>query len=800
MKKTLGQKIMGPLNNTRIYAMLGLIPFVILAVMFIYFAMVSNVGISDNLLAGDVCNEYNTGWEFVRISGDSNTVEIPFAEPNVPAGECVSFVNTLPDGLNDRDVLMTHLINQNANVYIDGKLRGRYFQDEGGLYKRDIASRYMMINLYEIDSGKEIRIDGYRPIDGSRRFTDCFIGTKNGLIIYILKSHIFDIGMALFFLVVGGAIAVTGMVLRIITRNAIRIDYIGWILFSVSLWDATQSEFRDLFFTNIKVASMAPSICLMLFAITVALFFNTLQNGRYGCLYTIYVLAIALYFVVTLILQILRIFDFAQAIYYVFGFIGLIVVIMIVTIAVDAKAGYAKGYLSICIGGFLLTVFGAAQTYAFVTDSFNTRATPLLVGTAAFCVCALIHTINDFLRIDSERKAAIATADIRSQFLANMSHEIRTPINAILGMNEMILRESHEEDISTYAADVDSAGKLLLVLVNDILDFSKLESGKMNLVDADYNLKTMILAAYNLIKTRAQEKNLEVTLEVDENMPSKLNGDEVRIKQVLTNLITNAVKYTGKGSVGIKVFSTASSDGGFVLNIHVRDTGMGIREEDKDKLFEAFARLDEKKNRTVEGTGLGLPITGQLVKLMNGTIEVDSVYGQGSTFKVAIPQKVVSADPIGDITNVSFEDRVQKRAAKDRFVAPEAKILIVDDVAMNLRVATSLLKNTRIRVDTCSSGAECLEKICEEHYNVIMLDHMMPMMDGIETFHRFGELGDKNLNKNVPVIMLTANAVSGAREQFLDEGFDDYLSKPFSVSDLQKILIKHLPPELVTLI
>ena len=799
MKTSAQSKIFTSVKQPKIYTVLGIFPFVFLAVMVGFFIYAMDSYASNSIYLGDTCTPYNEGWQLVREGRGSKTVSIPFSEADVPAYECISFVNTLPDTVNDRDVIATRLLNQNVTVYIDGKLRYKFAQELDGPYRLDIVSRYIMLDLNEEDAGKRIQIDGYRTVDGSRKYVDFYIGTKSGVIDHYLESNIFAIMMALFFLLLGAMLAVVGLIFRIVSRGAVRIDNIGWILFSVSLWDATQSEFRDLFFTDVKAISLMPTACLLLFVLTITLYFNNLQKGRYGRVFAVYEFALIIFSVAIVILQILHIFDLTRAIYIVFGFIGIMATLMFITIYIDFKRGFVKEYLSICVGVAILSVCGIAQALVFIGDSFSNSAAPLLIGTAAFCVCALVHTISDYFKMDTERKAALASADIRSQFLANMSHEIRTPINAVLGMNEMILRESHESDILNYSADVDSAARVLLVLVNDILDFSKLESGKMTLVETNYQLKPLILAAYNLIKSRAQEKNLEVKLDVEEDMPSKLCGDDVRIKQIVTNLITNAVKYTKKGTVGIKVFKSVSPEGDFLLNVHVSDTGIGIREEEKDKLFEAFARVDEKRNRNIEGTGLGLPITGQLVKLMNGTIEVDSVYGQGSTFKVSIPQRVISLSPIGRITEESFENHVQKKASKDLFIAPEAKILIVDDVAMNLRVATSLLKNTQVQIDTASSGAECLEKICKEYYHMIFLDHMMPGMDGIETFRRMKQLKDENLNQDTPIVMLTANAITGAREQFMEEGFDDYLSKPFAVGDLQKMIIKYLPKELITL-
>ncbi|MBR5908812.1 MAG: response regulator [Schwartzia sp.] len=379
----------------------------------------------------------------------------------------------------------------------------------------------------------------------------------------------------------------------------------------------------------------------------------------------------------------------------------------------------------------------------------------------------------------------------KSSFLASMSHEIRTPINAVLGMNEMIRREADDEQIRKYSWNIKSASETLLSLINDILDFSKIESGKMEIVETTYQLSSLLNDVVNMIRYKAEQKGLAFAVKVDETIPDSLIGDEVRIRQVIVNILNNAVKYTPEGSVTFDVQGEKTDDG-VLLRVASIDTGLGIKEEDKGKLFSKFQRLDVEKNRNVEGTGLGLSITLRLVEMMKGNIDVESVYGEGSTFTITLPQKVNDPTPIGD-----FEKRVEtfikgEEAYKESFIAPEAEVLVVDDNSMNLFVFESLLKSTKIKITKAQSGMDCLRLIAEKRFDIVFLDHMMPEMDGIETLARAKAMPESKCH-GVPFIALTANAIAGAREMFLEKGFNDYLSKPINSKLLERMIQEYLP-------
>ena len=453
-------------------------------------------------------------------------------------------------------------------------------------------------------------------------------------------------------------------------------------------------------------------------------------------------------------------------------------------------------------------------TYSLLKDSWNSLSSKLVcekdeLPIFMFFYRELLATIDrledkmEIVKINNKlqdanvslsqlAERAEAANRAKTDFLAKMSHEIRTPINAVIGMNEMILRESTEPEIHKYAFDVKSSANTLLSLINEILDSAKIESGKLEIIPVTYDISSLFHDVYNMINLRAQKKCLKLVFDIDKDMPSGLYGDDIRIRQIVVNLLTNAVKYTHEGTVTLIAKSQIKGDKA-VLSIKVIDTGIGIKEEDIDKLFGKFERIEESRNRNIEGTGLGMNITQQLLRLMGSELEVKSEYGKGSEFSFYIEQGITNVEPLGD-----FNERINQKASEYKYslsyVAPDAKLLVVDDNDINRKVVRSLLKKSQIKVSEADSGMACIKKLEEEKFDIILLDYMMPIMDGVETLN---QIRNQHMCDNVPILMLTANAVVGAKEQFLSAGFDDYLTKPIEPEKLDKAILEYLPKELI---
>ncbi|MBQ3912214.1 MAG: response regulator [Lachnospiraceae bacterium] len=482
---------------------------------------------------------------------------------------------------------------------------------------------------------------------------------------------------------------------------------------------------------------------------------------------------------------------------------------------------YLVFLLVTCIGGYFVGAW-CRDSYmsAHGTVEFNVIAVMLFifsVGLVLFTAMIMFMAgfgqklmENDKIRRDKE--IAEKANNAKSDFLANMSHEIRTPLNAVLGMNEMIINESmnardkfpgDEEkvraifsEICSYAGNIRGAGGNLLNIINDILDFSKIEAGKMELVSGEYKLSSVLNDTGNMIAMKADAKGLDFKVNIDRNIPDGLYGDETRVRQILINVLNNAVKYTENGTVELDVSCTEpqKTDNGteFNLVVTVKDTGIGIKPEDLKRLFGKFERMDLEHNSTTEGTGLGLAITQNLVDMMHGRINVESVYHEGTTFTITIPQRIVSEEPVGDF-KAKYEQSIRDSHVKEEiFTAPEAKILIVDDTRVNILVAEGLLKKTLMQMDGAYSGREALKHTTEKKYDLILMDQRMPEMDGTETMHRIKDQLD-GLNRDTKVICMTADAVTGAKERYLAGGFDDYLTKPVDSVEMKRMIMKYLP-------
>ena len=454
----------------------------------------------------------------------------------------------------------------------------------------------------------------------------------------------------------------------------------------------------------------------------------------------------------------------------------------------------------VAVGCYLVSFYFpqyVANTSSLMTYMFNV-ITLFLVSSSVITVINLEHRL--FVRKDEiaakQHKEIEALNASQNRFFSSMSHEIRTPINTIIGLNEMILREDISDEVAEDAVNIRIAGKLLLNLINDILDMSKVQAGDMHLLIDSYATGNMLSELVGMLWMRAKDKNLEFRVKVAPDVPAELMGDEVRIKQILMNILNNAIKYTKEGSISLSVECQKVEGNDYKMLYTVEDTGMGIKKEDIPYLFTAFKRVDEDNTKHIEGTGLGLSIVKQLLDLMGGKITVNSVYTKGSTFIIEIPQKAASDKQIGEYDYAKKHSLNKRSSYKRKFEAPEARILAVDDNASNLLVVTKLLRDTKVQIDTAASGAEALKMTLNENYDVIFMDHLMPEMDGVECFDKIrNQMGGKN--KDTKVVILTANAGEENRALYSNAGFNGYLVKPVSGEDLENELIRCLPKDKV---
>lgn len=732
----------------------------------------------ENPTDSGTCTIYEGDWTRVYPNGNKTSIEIP-TTCDAKRGEVVRLETVLPQS-QQAQCFAIRASQQDMRIYVDEQLRKEYTTKGTRLFGNSSASAYVFFEISPEDSGKVLTIEQTSKTEYSGFINEVYVGDKYDISMFFVKECAGVLFVSLCMFIVSFITVFSGCVMRIVYRRKVDITYLGLGILQLSLAMITESRVRQFFLPNGSIASHVGFLLTMLVPYPFIVYVCRLQNDRYIKFYKRLSQAVAINFLLSITLQIAGVVDLTESTVAAYALIAIMIIAFAVTICMDIKKGRIGEYGEVIIGIVVMIFVTVWEMYVtFYPESTHYGGVVLSYGLILLLFVAGIKTAREMLEVEREKQSAIAAGAAKSRFLANMSHEIRTPINTIIGMNEMILRENNDSAIEEYAQSVQSASKLLLGLVNDVLDFSKIEAGKLEIIETEYNLSKLLHDVVEGIKPRAQSKNLKLEVLIENHLPAVLKGDEIRIRQILNNLLSNAVKYTKEGTVTLKIKGIREEER-FLLHIAVKDTGIGIKEEDLKKLFSRFQRLEEEKNRYIEGTGLGLNITRQLAELMGGNVEVSSIYGEGSCFTVIIPQEIVRQEEI--------------KENRKGLYAPTAEILVVDDNQMNLMVLGALLKRTAVKLTKAHGGLECLDLCKKNKYDLILMDHMMPDPDGIETLHLLRK-DKESLNRNTEVIVLTANAIAGMSDMYIAEGFNDYLSKPVVAEDLEEMLGKHLPAE-----
>ena len=731
---------------------------------------------------------FQSDWVRIMPDGTQIPVSVP-GECGAKHGEWVTIETKLPQNQEDTSICVRSM-QQELKIYVGDELRKEYSTLDTQPFGKTSTLTYVFFPVYANDAGDTLRIEFMSDSAYAGYVSDMYMGDMYDITRHFYELYAPSLVAAVLLFLIGIFVVCGSIFVRLFYKRKVDLIHLGNALLIAATWLIVESKIRQFVFPNSTIAMLMGFFMIAVLPYPFLSYINSVQNYRYRKVYLTLEILTAVNFAAVVILQVLNIKDFFETMTSSHIIIIALIISMGATIVRDIQKGYVKEYREVAIGFAGLMLAGVCEiSLTYIVDA-RLNGIALCVGLVLLLGTAGLKTVRDMFNIEKEKQLAVAASESKAQFLANMSHEIRTPINTVIGMNEMILRENKDENIDEYAYNIKSASHMLLSLVNDVLDFSKIEAGKLQIVEDKYDTALMLKDVVLGIRTRAEQKNLILKLDMDESLPAVLKGDEVRIKQILYNLFSNAIKYTEKGSVIFSVKGVHSEDG-FRIFLSVKDTGIGIKKEDMEKLFSSFQRLELSKNRFIEGTGLGLNITKRLVDIMNGTIEVQSEYGRGSCFTVQIPQVIVDNAPMGNIEQKHKSSQMEKLSQDSAVKIPDAKLLVVDDTKMNLNVLKVLLKRTDAQVDFAQSGTECLEKTKNRKYDLVLMDHMMPEPDGIQTLHMILE-DDTNENKDTPIIVLTANAIEGMKEQYLKEGFADYLAKPVEPDKLEMLLAKFL--------
>ncbi len=816
-------------NRMKLYnrCMIGAI--LILIVMLLISMFVSDVE-SVKLSQGDVY-DFNTGWTLTYADGTVVEIDsLPYVKGGSAAYETVLLETDVPEEYWGKTLFfLTATVEM--TVYMDDTEIYSYATHNNLVYGHSSGSNLNFIDLPQETSEGHLRIEMSSPYANSAAYiTSMQIADRDIAILKVLTQSTGKIIISITILFSGILLFVLDIMQMAQKRTRYGMGYLGVTMIFASFYYIIETKIFHIWYGNQVAMGFLVLAFHMLFPITFTLYYMASRKWYHKKILQVLLILSFVDVVGQVVVQLLDIKDFINMTFYshllVFAELVLIIIYYLQDQMKQKKS--MLGWIEI-FALLLITGGSAYDLLRYNVERVGDFAKWGRIGTILYVLLVIFINIRRMiadatLEIEQQNEMLIASehrADqanrAKSEFLSNMSHEIRTPLNTVIGMNEMILREEDNPEIVNYAGAIQNSANALLLLINDILDLSKIEEGKMEIVESEYELASLVADSYNMIIDRLDKKGLEAVVKCDATLPKMLHGDMLRVRQVLINFLTNAVKYSEHGTVTFTIESMSDEDGQAALDaagvpaevtnalaekdkdypriflrMTVQDTGIGMTEESMSKLFQKFERFDLAHNQGIEGTGLGLSITKRLVDLMGGTIQVQSEYGKGSSFTAIIPQGIVDETPIGEFSPASWHYSKTNTDEECRFTAPKAKLLVVDDVEMNLKVFTGLLRRTKCQIDTALSGQECIAHAKKKKYDIIFMDHMMPGMSGVETLEELNKLGDY-LNKDTPIIMLTANALSGEREKYLEMGFADYLAKPIRGDQLEKMVAKYLP-------
>ncbi len=748
-------------------------------------------------------DSFDTGWTLIREDGSETGIELPYYE-ECDANQVIRIKNQLPKEYCGK-TLSFLTADKNMRIFIDGNVVYEFGVNDKRSFGKTPGSVTNFIDIPRDFSQGEILIELWSPYDNYGASIDSMIIAERHIaILDMLKENTLQFTCVLLLLGFSLVFAVFAGSSKWMRQSTDGTEYLAIYCLLACVYYAIETKAMNIIYGNQTLYSVSVFLLLMLLPIfMLAYYIHRFSLEKQKSIFVIMLLALV-NGCVQLPLQILNIKDFMDMAVLSHGIMFVSIWILLwnlfMVLKREAKSGYKLEYAALISVG-VCGLVDIIRSYTETTEHIEKYSR---YGTTVFCFFMMLSHIIQLIRkyaaaleenaklLEQKVELAERKNEAKSIFLARMSHEIRTPINAVLGMNQMILKETKESMTHAYAEDVDSAAQTLLGIVNEILDLSKIEAGKMELVETEYSFANMLSEVSNMIAIRAQSKNLRFRLRIDKTIPAILRGDELKLRQILTNILSNAVKYTNEGSVTLSITGRRRDNGKELeLSCRVADTGIGIKEEDLPKLFNAFERFEEEKNRVVEGTGLGMNITMQFLKLMGSKLEVESEYELGSTFYFTVVQTIADDEPIGDFEE-QFRMRREKYLNKNQETGTSElinkKILLVDDNKLNRKVFKSLLKDTGIQVTEANSGEECLLASQQKKFEVIFLDHMMPGMNGVETLHAMREMND-NPNSETPVIALTATDMTNPEGFYKKEGFDGYLAKPIEPDKLMRILL-----------